>query len=130
MNNFNTTIDRTRTTLAAGKIDYVRTIWCGEALQDIDELASQNTGTKDAHLKFIHEGLLENFTIHACSKGKRVMRRVISKPSKILFKRFTTRLTKINNYLPLFPGSSDSKNMPPEELNEILLHAVLDGWAK
>ena len=56
------------------------------------------------------------------------MRRIIGKPRDIHFKCFATRLTELNNYLPLFPGYSAAKKMPPEDLNEILLHASLNGW--
>ena len=58
------------------------------------------------------------------------MRRAMSKPRKILFKRFSDRLTELNNYLPLFHGLRASKKIPPEELNKIILHTVTDGWAK
>ena len=37
---------------------------------------------------------------------------------------------ELNNYLPLFPGSSATSKIHPEELNEIILQAVLKGWAK
>ena len=46
------------------------------------------------------------------------------------FKSFAARLKEINNFLPLFPGSDASKKMEMEELNEILIHAVPNGWAK
>ena len=45
------------------------------------------------------------------------------------FKRFAERPTKINNSIPLFPGSGASKKIPPEELNETLLHVVPNVWA-
>ena len=103
----------------------------GEALQDFDKLSIQNTGTKNAHLKFIKEGLLGSFpSTDALSKKKGVIRHAMHKPCKILFKWFVTYLKELNNYLPLFPGSSASKNMLPKELNNIILHAVWDGWAK
>ena len=35
---------------------------------------------------------------------------------------------KLNNYLPIFPGSSDAKKTAPGELNNILLHAVPNVW--
>ena len=37
---------------------------------------------------------------------------------------------ELNNYLPPFPRSITCNNIPPKELNEILLHAVLNGLAK
>ena len=58
------------------------------------------------------------------------MRRAMHKPRDLPFKRFTARLTELNNYLPLFPGSSAAKKTPPEDLNGIILHAVPNGWAK
>ena len=58
------------------------------------------------------------------------MRRAMRKPHKTLFKSFAACITELNNYLPLFPSLSSSKKMPPEEITEILLHAVPNGWAK
>ena len=58
------------------------------------------------------------------------MMRAMRKPCNMYFKRFTARLTEIDNFLPLFPGSDPTKNMPAKELNDILLHAVPNGWAK
>ena len=52
------------------------------------------------------------------------------KPRDIPFKHFAALLRELNSYLPLFPRSSASKKIPPEELNQILLHAVPNGWAK
>ena len=45
-------------------------------------------------------------------------------------KIFAAKPTKLNNDLYRFPGSSSSKKMAPEELNDILLHAVPNAWAK
>ena len=58
------------------------------------------------------------------------MRGAMRKPCNISFKRFTERLTKINNFLPLLPVSDTTKKMPAKELNEIPIHAVPNGWAK
>ena len=43
--------------------------------------------------------------------------------------RYTARLTKLNEYIPLFPGPDDSKNIEEEEMNKILLHSVPNPWA-
>ena len=69
-------------------------------------------------------------SINALSKKKGVMHLAMCKPCKTLFKLISAYLTELNNYLPLFPSFSASKNMPPKELNKILLHAVPNGWAK
>ena len=58
------------------------------------------------------------------------MRRAMRKPRDLPFKRFAARLTEINNYQTLFPVSNAAKKITPEELNNILLHSVLNGWAK
>ena len=82
-------------------------------------------------MKFIQEGLLGYFPpINALSKQKCAMGRVIRKPQYLPFKIFVARLTKINNYLPLFSGSSAAKKIPPKELNNIILHAVPNSWTK
>ena len=46
------------------------------------------------------------------------------------FKNFAARLTEMNHFLPMFPGSDASKKMEMEELNKILLHEVPNAWAK
>ena len=82
-------------------------------------------------MKFILEVLLSYFfPINSLSKQKRVMRRSMRKPQGLPFKCFSARLTERNNYLTLFPGSSATNKMPPEDFNNILLHAVPNGWAK
>ena len=58
MKNFKTALDGKGTTSAAGKINYLRTILRGEALQEVDKTATQNTRENNEHLKFIQEGLL------------------------------------------------------------------------
>ena len=54
----------------------------------------------------------------------------MQKPWDLPFKHFSARLTELNNYLPLFPGSGAANKIPPEEHNDILLHAVPNGWEK
>ena len=61
MKNFKRVVDKTGTTAAAGKTNYLRILILGEALQEFDELASQNAGTNSIHLKFIQEGILSYF---------------------------------------------------------------------
>ena len=130
MKNFKRAVDGTRTTTAAGNIYYLHTLLLGESLLEFDKLARQNAGTKNIHLKFIQEAYSFFSHMNALSKQKRAMRRIMRKPRDIPFKRFTTRLTELNHYLPLFPGYSATKKIPPEELNKILLHASPNGWAK
>ena len=66
--------------------------------------------------------------MNVLSKQKRAIRREKRKPFDISFKRFTSKQTEINNFLPLFPGSDPTKNMPTEELHDILLHALPKSW--
>ena len=81
INNFKRAVDRTGTTVTAGKINYLRTLLRREALREFDELVSHNAGTNNSHLKFIQEGLLGYFTpINALSKKKRTMRHAMRKP--------------------------------------------------
>ena len=58
MNNFKTAVYSTGTISAAGKMNYLRTLLRGKALREFDRLASQNTVTSNAHLKFIQDILL------------------------------------------------------------------------
>ena len=66
--------------------------------------------------------------INALYNKNRVMLCAICKPRDLPFKVFTTLITELNNYLPLFPLSRDTNNMAPEDLNKILLHAVPTSW--
>ena len=58
------------------------------------------------------------------------MSRAIHIPHEISTKCFSARLMDIYHLLPLFPGSDSTKNMNAKELNDILLHAVPNVWAK
>ena len=68
--------------------------------------------------------------MNAIYKKKHAMRRAMRKPCNISFKRLTARLTEINNFLPIFPGSDPTKKTPPEELNDKFLHAAPNGWER
>ena len=46
------------------------------------------------------------------------------------FKRFAAQLTETNNFIPLLPGSDNSKKMPPEELNNTIIHVLPRGREK
>ena len=127
LRNFKIAINGNGTTKAPVRINYLRTMLHGKSLREFDERALSVNFT-DNHLKHITEGLLEYFPpLNEISKYKRAMRREMCKPCHIIFKRFTAQLTEINNFIPLFPGSDASNNMPPEEFNEILLHEVTNG---
>ena len=115
MKNFNTTIDRTGPTLAAGKINYLRTLLRGEALLEFEELASHNTGTNNSHLKFIQESLLGCFPpVNNISKQKRLMRRAMCKPRKILFKNFPPVSRNRKNISLFFSDQAPPRRFPPK----------------
>ena len=50
------------------------------------------------------------------------------KPCDMPLKRFAAQLTEINNFLHILPSLDAKKNMTNEELKEILLHALPNGW--
>ena len=58
------------------------------------------------------------------------MRHAMRKPCNIIFKRFAARLTENHNFIPLLPILDATKKIISEELNDILLYAVPNGWAK
>ena len=59
MKNSKTAIDGAGEALL--KINYLRTLLLGEALQELDKLAIKDTGTSNAHLKFVQEVLIGVF---------------------------------------------------------------------
>ena len=48
----------------------------------------------------------------------------------MLFNHFTERLTEINNFLNLLPGLDTTKKVTHEEINDILIHTMTNGWYK
>ena len=62
MKNLKRAVDGTGNTMAAGKINDLRTLLRGESLREFDKPASHNAGTKYPHLKFIQEGLISHFS--------------------------------------------------------------------
>ena len=113
MNEFKTTTDGTGTT--SGKIHFLRTVLHGKPLIELYVLAGQVGSMINGNLKLINEGLIGYFCpTNALNKQKRVMRRSMQKYRDLLFKIFSARLTELNNYLPLLPGSIASNKMDPE----------------
>ena len=79
--NFKTAIDGTGTRSVPVWVNYLRTMLYGEAQREFDKSASQFSGTKNAHLKFIREGLLGYFPlINALSNHKHAMCHTMCKP--------------------------------------------------
>ena len=131
LRNFKIVIDGAGVTTPSGRINYWRTMLREQALREFDKLQPQYCGAINNHLDLIQECLLEYvFPINALLKQKCVMRRAMRKTWSIAFKRFTERLTEMNNFLPLFPGSEASKKMETEEINKVILHAVPNGRSK
>ena len=119
LRNFKIAIDRTSMTMPTGRINYLCTMLREKSLREFDEISLQENTTNN-HLKHTTEGLIEYPhppSPSALSNQKRAMRRAMRKPCSMPFNRFETRLTEINNFLPLFPGPDASKRTPPEELN-------------
>ena len=58
LNNLNKATKGTGTTMVTRWINYLRTMLQGEVLREFDEMASQNNGTKNSHLKETQEVLL------------------------------------------------------------------------
>ena len=111
------------------KNQFLRTMIRGGALREFDVIAGQVGSTNNTHLKKIKKGLLSySPPLNALNKQKRAMWRAMRKTWDIQLKIFAARLTELNNCLPPFLGLRNAKNMGPEELNEILLHAVPNSW--
>ena len=82
-------------------------------------------------MKHTTEGLLGYFPpINALFNHKITIHRAMRKPRDLTFKRFATLLTELNNHLTQLPGSSNAKKIPPKDLNKILVHTILNVWAK
>ena len=52
----------------------------------------------------------------------------MKKSQKISMKILAVCITDLKNYLPSFPGSNDSKKMEEDNINNILLHTIPNGW--
>ena len=98
MKDFKTTTDGIGTNSATGKIQFLRTMLCGEDLREFYVLAIRFGITTNGHLKWIKEGLLGHFPpLYNRNKQKHAMRHAIKKPQNLLFRRFHARLTELNN---------------------------------
>ena len=81
-------------------------------------MASYNSGTTNTHFKEIQEGLLDLlFPMNYLRKKYISMHNFMKKPCAQTMKRLTGRPTEINTYLPLFPGSNDSKKMGRKKMS-------------
>ena len=110
--NFKREVDETGTTTESEKINYLLTLLRGEA----------------GLMKYPVRTLEQTLPIWSSSRGFTQLFFSIKSLSKQ--KRFAACQTELNNYLPIFPVSSAAKKIPPEDINNILLHAVPNGWAK
>ena len=126
-------IDRTGISAAAGGINFICTLLCGEALWEFDKMVIHNNDSTNTHLKEIQEGLLEYFfPTNALSKQKRSICITMNKNRMIPMstRRLSACLMDLEKYLLSFPGSNDSNKTDEGDINEILLNAVHNGWAK
>ena len=84
MKDFKTGIDGTGTNSASGEIQFLCTLFCGEALREFDFITNQVGNTTNLHLRQIKEGLLRYlFPINALNNKKRAMRRAMTKPQDL-----------------------------------------------
>lgn len=68
--------------------------------------------------------------INALSKQKCVMHRAMRKPCTLNSRHYASGLTKLNNYLDIFPRSYATNKMGKVELDENLLRSMPNGWGK
>ena len=73
------------------------------------------------------------FPVLAYQDQKWYMYRYLRKPKTMKVRTFTTRLIKLNNYLPYFPPDCVGQlviALPDDEVEEILHHAMRNLWRK
>ena len=118
-------VDGTGTTSPSGQMNYLHMMLYRQSQRDFYELTSQNNGTTNGQLEYITECLIGCFfPINALFNQNCAMRSAMHKAQIVTFNIFAARLTEMNNFIPISPVSDASKNMPSEDLNKILLHAV------
>ena len=127
---FKKTIDVTRTATVSGRINYIWVVVCREFLRDFEYIVSQSSGTTNAYLKDIQEGLIAYFPpLDAVAKKNCAINRAMQKPCTVSFKILPERLTYLNNYLPDFHGLENSKKMDKSKFNKIIPNANSNVWS-
>lgn len=68
------------------------------------------------------------FPHRALQTQKLWMRRVMRKPVDMSTRQLTAAVSRINNYLPLFPGASEADKFSAKELVELLEFSLPQAW--
>ena len=101
--NFNKDINGTVTTNIASRINYLRMMLCGEALQDFSDIASQNNRTTNENLKNIQQVLLSYlFLFCVLSKQKRAIRDAMRKTPHDSCEDVCRMTNEVEKLIPLF----------------------------
>ena len=116
------------TTSTIGNVYFLSTLIQGEVLQEYDISVSTFEGMMATHLKYIRKVLLKYcFPSNALANQKRATRRTMHKPRGVKLQQFLAIQQEFNNIITNF--IDEFINIPQDELNEILLHAVLHVWS-
>ena len=87
------------TTKFVGRVNFLCTLLCGEALREFENPERHNNGSTESHLKEIQEVLIEYPPpTNAIRNQKRSMFRSMKKPRAIPMKRLVTRFTELKNF--------------------------------
>ena len=115
----------------ARKIQYFRTLFCGEASCEFGAPLLQIGNTTNTNLNHIIFWLgTYFFPVNYFSKKKRVVCFGMSNPHELISSFYAARMIKLNEYLAVFPGSDMNQKIVLTELIDILLHNMPNDWVK
>src|SRR5687767_2760744 len=115
----------------------VRTVLRGETLTTLDTAVSDKTVDAEGKPVELTPAIFKEvmtevtktiFPYKALEIQKQWMRKVMRKPAKLSTRMTAAALSKINNYLILFPGGSEQSKFSPAELLEILECSLPNSW--
>ena len=113
--NFQMTLGASGMIATGEKIQYLRTLLCGEVLRKLDTLSVEVGGTAISHLNRIILGLGKYFfPVHAFPKQKCAMSRIMRNPRKLKVRCYAARMIYLEEYLAVLPGAKSSENIGEE----------------
>ena len=126
--NFQNTLKASGTLADITQICYLRALWRGEVLRQLEMLYFKVGSTTTADLKhtILCLGMYIS-PINVVSKKKRVMRRGMRTPHGLKVRRYAAHMIELIVYLDAFPGAKESDKVGKTELNEIILNGMPNG---
>jgi hypothetical protein len=122
---------------ANDRLATIRTILRGEALSLFEEALEGARLNEDGthavmtsdHVEEGLDGVKQGVFPHRALEIQKLwMRRKMRKPVDLSFRKLMAAVTRINNYIPFFPGSTENNKFSKAEIIELLKWSIPQKW--